>query len=143
VIRPYETAVVIDGTLSDDIIQKEQDALEEFFKANAEFEKAEVWGKRTFAYTIDKKKIGHYVIFFYRAEGAVPAEFEKHIKLNEKIVRYLTVVRDLKNEAAREAFATRKEEIRVDKSDDDDVDEEHIGHGGHGDHDDRDDMIRE
>jgi small subunit ribosomal protein S6 len=117
---------VIDGTLSDDIIQKEQDALEEFFKANSEFEKADVWGKRALTYTINKKKMGHYVIFIYKAEGPVPAAFEKHIKLNENILRHLTVVRDLKNEAAREAFAARKEEVRVDKPEDGDEDDRDV-----------------
>jgi len=122
VIRHYETAVVIDGTLSDDVIQKEVQQLEEFFKANSEFEKTDDWGKRPLAYTIRKKKLANYVIFFYKAEGAVPAAFEKHIKLNENILRHLTVVRDLKNEAAREVFATRKEEIRIEKPEDEDGD---------------------
>jgi small subunit ribosomal protein S6 len=128
VIRPYETAVVFDGTLSDDAINKEQAALEEFFRANSEFEKADVWGKRALAYTINKKKIGYYVIFFYRADGGVPAAFEKHIKLNESILRYLTVVRDLKNEAAREAWAVRREKgeeiVKPDDQEDEDIDRE-------------------
>ena len=115
-IRPYETAVAIDGTLADDVIQREQQQLEDFFKANAEFEKADVWGKRPLAYTIRKKKIGYYVIFFYKAEGGVPAAFEKHIKLNESILRHLTTVRDLKNEAAREAFAVRKEKVELERA---------------------------
>jgi len=135
VIRPYETAVVIDGTLADDAIQREQQQLEDFFKANAEYESADVWGKRPLAYTINKKKIGHYVIFNYRAEGGVPAAFEKHVKLNEAILRHLTVVRDLKNEAARAAFAVRKEKVELERAegaeDGDDMDRD--------DRDDRDD----
>lgn len=119
-IRPYETAVVFDGTLPDDTVQKEQQALEDFFKSNSEFEKIDVWGKRALTYTINKKRMGHYVVYYYNGEGTVPAAFEKHIKLNENILRHLTVVRDLKNEAAREAFAARKEEVKVDKPDDDD-----------------------
>ena len=134
-IRPYETAVVIDGTLADDAIQREQQQLEDFFKSNSEFEKVDVWGKRALAYTIKKKKIGHYAIFFYKAEGGVPAAFEKHIRLNENIIRHLTVVRDLKNEAAREAFAVRKEKIELERAegadDGDDMDRD--------DRDDRDD----
>jgi len=126
VIRHYETAVVIDGTLSDDAIQKELQQLEEFFKANSELEKTDDWGKRPLAYTINRKKLANYVIFFYKAEGEVPAAFEKHIKLNENILRHLTVVRDLKNEAAREAFAARKEEIKVDKPEDEDGDGDDI-----------------
>ncbi|MDR0306344.1 MAG: 30S ribosomal protein S6 [Chitinispirillales bacterium] len=114
-IRPYETVVVFDGSLPEDTIQKEQKQLEEFFKSNSEFEKSDVWGKRSLAYTINKKKTGHYVVFYYKAEGAVPGAFEKHIKLNENILRHLSVVRDLKNDAAREALAARKEKIDVEK----------------------------
>ncbi|MCL2182488.1 MAG: 30S ribosomal protein S6 [Chitinispirillia bacterium] len=115
-IRPYETAVVIDGTLADDAIQREQQQLEDFFKANAEFENADVWGKRPLAYTIKKKKIGYYVIFNYKSEGGVPAAFEKHVKLNENVLRHLTVVRDLKNEEARAAFAVRKEKVELERA---------------------------
>jgi small subunit ribosomal protein S6 len=122
VIRPYETAVVIDGTLSDDAIQREQEQLEAFFKSNSsEFEKVDVWGKRPLAYTIRKKKTGHYAVFIYKAEGDIAAAFDKHVKLNEAVLRHLTVLRNLKNEAAREAFAARKEEIRIEKPDDEDM----------------------
>jgi len=121
VIRSYETAVLFDGTLSDDSIQKEQKQLEEFFKSNSEFEKTDVWGKRSLTYTINKKKMGYYVFFYYKAEGGVPGAFEKHIKLNENIMRHLTVVRDLKNDAAREALAARRERNDVEKIDADDV----------------------
>jgi len=123
VIRSYETAVLFDGTLSDDTIQKEQKQLEEFFKSNSEFEKTDVWGKRALTYTINKKKMGYYVFFYYKAQGPVPGAFEKHVKLNETVLRHLTVVRDLKNDAAREALATRKERVDVEKVDMDDNDD--------------------
>jgi len=123
VIRPYETVVVFDGSLPEDTIQKEQKQLEEFFKGNSEFEKTDVWGKRVLAYTINKKKTGHYMVFYYKAEGAVPGAFEKHIKLNENILRHLTVVRDLKNDAAREALATRREKVDIEKHGVDDGDD--------------------
>jgi small subunit ribosomal protein S6 len=132
VIRPYETAIVIDGTLADDAIRKEQQQLEDFFKSCAEFEKTDEWGKRPLAYTINKKKIGHYVIFSYKAEGGVPVAFEKHIKLNEAILRHLTVVRDLKNEAARAEFAVRKEKVELERA-------EGAEDGDDSDRDDRDD----
>jgi len=128
VIRPYETAVVIDGTLSDDVIQKEQQQLEDFFKENFDFEKVDVWGKRALAYTINKKKIGYYAVFSYKGEGIAPAAFEKHVKLNENVLRHLTVVRDLKNEAAREAFAARKEKAEPERPGDDEDHEHHSHH---------------
>ncbi|MFP4162990.1 MAG: 30S ribosomal protein S6 [Chitinispirillaceae bacterium] len=111
-IRPYETAIVIDGSLPEDVIQKEQKQVEEFFSKNAELEKVDVWGKRALAYPINKKRSGHYVIYLYNGEGNVPADFEKSIKLNENILRHLTVIRNVKNDAARAELAARRERER-------------------------------
>ncbi|KMQ52908.1 30S ribosomal protein S6p [Chitinispirillum alkaliphilum] len=108
--RPYESVIVFDGTLSDDTIQREQKQIEEFLSANADFEKADVWGKKALAYPIKKKRSGYYVLYLYEGEGNVPAALDKHIKLNESVLRSLTVLRDLKNEAARAAVVARKEQ---------------------------------
>jgi small subunit ribosomal protein S6 len=67
--RPYETVIVFDGTLPDDVLHKEQSQIEEFLKQNATFEKTDVWGKRTLAYLIKKKRLGYYCLFLYEAEG--------------------------------------------------------------------------
>ena len=107
--RPYEAVIVFDGTLADDVLQKEQAQIEEFLKQNAAFEKTDVWGKRVLAYAINKKKSGYYCLFLFEAEGNAPAALEHHIKLNEKVLRHLIVVRDMKNEAARLAFFARRE----------------------------------
>jgi small subunit ribosomal protein S6 len=109
VIRPYETMIVFDGTLSDDVIQKEQKQIEDFLKQNAKFEKTDVWGKRALAYTVKKKKTGYYCLYLFSGEGSIVASIDKHLKLNEQVLRYLTVVRNVKNDVARAAVATRRE----------------------------------
>ncbi|NLP01332.1 MAG: 30S ribosomal protein S6 [Fibrobacter sp.] len=107
--RPYETMIVFDGTLPDDVLQKEQQQVEDLIKQTANFEKADVWGKRQLAYTIKKKKTGYYCLFLYEGEGDTVTALDKYIKLNERILRHLTVQRNLKNEAARAAAAARRE----------------------------------
>ncbi len=106
--RHYESVIVFDGTLSDDVIQKEQKQIEEFLSANADFEKADQWGKKALAYPIKKKRSGFYVLFLFEAEGEVPAALEKHLKLNENVLRIMTVLRNLKNEALKQAAAARR-----------------------------------
>jgi small subunit ribosomal protein S6 len=95
--KPYETVVIFDGTLPDETIKKETEALEALIKANAEFDKIEQWGKRSMAYTINKKRLGVYVLFSYNADGTLPAKIEKHYKLNANVLRFQTVIRELKN----------------------------------------------
>ena len=107
--RPYETMIVFDGTLPDETLQKEQSQIEEFLKQNASYEKTDVWGKRTLAYAIGKKKLGYYCLFIFEGEGGIVGAIERHIKLNEKVLRHLTTVRDVKNDAARVAFFEQKE----------------------------------
>lgn len=107
--RPYETVIVFDGTQSDEVLRKEQAQIEELLKQNATLGKVDVWGKRALAYQIKKKRLGYYCLFFYEGEGTVINTLERQLKLNELVLRYLTVVRDVKNDAARAAFFARRE----------------------------------
>ena len=106
--------IVFDGTLTDDVLHKEQALIEEFLKQNASFERTDVWGKRGLAYPIRRKKIGYYCLFIYEGEGPAITALERQLKLNEKALRYLTVVRDMKNEKARAEFFARREKANED-----------------------------
>ena len=110
--KPYESVIVFDGTLPDDVLQKEQQQIEEFLKSNATFEKTDVWGKRNLAYQIRKKKTGYYCMFLFEGEGEVVSALTRHIKLNEAVLRYLTVVRNVKNDEARAAVFAKKKSCR-------------------------------
>lgn len=107
--RPYESMVVFDGTLPEDVLQKEQKQIEEFIAKHAEFEKTDVLGKKALAYAVRKKRTGFYCLFLFSGSGDIASLLEKHHKLNETVLRHLTVVRDLKNEVARQNLALRKE----------------------------------
>jgi len=107
--KPYESVVVFDGTLPDDVLQKEQQQIEEILKQNASFEKTDVWGKRSLAYSIKKKKTGFYCMFLFEGEGTAVTALDRHIRLNDNVLRHLTVVRNVKNDAARAAVAARRE----------------------------------
>ncbi len=92
--RPYETVVIYDATLPDDAIQKESGKIEEFFRKNAEFERTEVLGKKYLAYQISKKKTGVYHLYLFNGDGDVAGKLEKYLKLNESVLRHLSVVRN-------------------------------------------------
>jgi small subunit ribosomal protein S6 len=113
--RPYEAMVVFDGTQPDDILQKEQKQFEELISQHAEFEKTDVWGKKSLAYPIRKKRTGYYCLFLYSGSGDLNPVIDKYVKLNDMILRHLVVVRDLKNEAARLEVAQRKERAPIDE----------------------------
>lgn len=98
--RPYETVVVFDGTQNDDVLAREQGTIEEFLKKNAQFDKTLVWGKRQLAYEIRRKRLGCYCLFLYTGEGDVVSRLEASIRLNQNILRHLTVLHEDKARAA-------------------------------------------
>jgi len=56
-----------------------------------EVQKAEEWGKRRLAYEIAKKQYGYYVHFRFTAPEAVIGLLEREYRLNESILRFLTI----------------------------------------------------
>lgn len=50
-------------------------------------DKVDVWGKRRFAYEIDKKNEGIYVVVELTSTPATVQEFDRQLGLNESVVR--------------------------------------------------------
>lgn len=53
--------------------------------------KTEQWGLRNLAYRIRKNKKGHYVMLNLDAPSAAVMEMERNMRLNEDVLRFLTV----------------------------------------------------
>jgi len=53
--------------------------------------KTEAWGLRNLAYRINKNKKGHYVLLALDAVPAANAEMERNMKLNEDVLRFMTI----------------------------------------------------
>ena len=54
-------------------------------------EKQEYWGLRGLAYRIKKNRKGHYVLLNINAPSQAVVELERQLKINEDVLRYLTV----------------------------------------------------
>jgi small subunit ribosomal protein S6 len=53
--------------------------------------KHEAWGLRSLTFKINKNRKGHYVLFNIDAPAAAVAEMERQLRLNEDVIRQLTV----------------------------------------------------
>ena len=91
--RPYETVLIFDSSLEESSIEEKIDRFKRILSAE---EPAGVqstnWGRRKLAYPIGKKEQGVYAILRYQADAAALAEFERVARLDEQILRHLTVV---------------------------------------------------
>jgi small subunit ribosomal protein S6 len=56
-----------------------------------EIKKREYWGLRNLAYRMRKNRKGHYVLMNMAAPPAAIAELERTMRINEDVLRYLTI----------------------------------------------------
>jgi small subunit ribosomal protein S6 len=73
--------------------------------------KREYWGLRGFAYRIKKNRKGHYMLIGLDAKPAFVNEMERRLRLNEDILRFLTLSVD-KIEQGPSAILLRKDDER-------------------------------
>ena len=75
-------------------------------KEGGEEVKVDNWGMKNLANRIKKNRKGYYVLLNIVAPAKAVAEYERLVRLNEDIIRYMTVkVEDFNNEAAEEEAA--------------------------------------
>ena len=89
----YELALVLNGKLEDDAraeaLEKVQNYITRF---GGSIENVDDWGKKRFAYDINKQKEGfYYFIQFQSEDNNCPNEIEANIRIMESVVRYLVV----------------------------------------------------
>jgi len=90
--RYYESYIIIDGNLEDTAIDEEIKKYESFFGKNEiEVNNLDRIGRKRLAYQIKKKQNGYYVCFEIMAPPQTITKLERTFKLDENILRYLTV----------------------------------------------------
>ena len=79
-----------------DLSQSQVDALAaaatEIVESNqGKVTKTETWGLKSLAYKIQKNRKAHYVMLNIDAPAGVIAELERQTRVNEDVIRYLTI----------------------------------------------------
>ena len=100
----YETTFVTKVDLTDEALKTLKDRLFGIVKAyGGELVYEEDWGKRKFAYPIEKETRGQYTYFVYTGRGDVVAEIERNLRLHESLLRFMTV--NLAKEFDKETYS--------------------------------------
>jgi small subunit ribosomal protein S6 len=103
ILPGYETTLITRVDQSDDALKALKDRLFNIIKDfGGELVYQEDWGKRKFAFPIQKEVRGHYTYIVYTGKSGVVAELERNLRLNESTVRFMTV--NLSKEFNKEVF---------------------------------------
>ncbi|MBI2962503.1 MAG: 30S ribosomal protein S6 [Deltaproteobacteria bacterium] len=88
----YETLMVLHPDLGEagakELVQRMRTVLE---AGRAEIKKVDEWGMRELAYVIHKQRRGFYALIEYRCEPQAVRELERQLKLNDQVLRFVSV----------------------------------------------------
>lgn len=88
----YETVFIARQDVSAKQVEDYAKAFGKIVNDNGgEVKRTESWGLRTLAYKIKKNRKGHYTLMHLDAPAKAIAEMERNIRLNEDVLRHLTV----------------------------------------------------
>ena len=92
-MRSYEVIFILDPALGDEGVDAAVAAATGVVTgAGGQVQEVQKWGKKRLAYEVKKRREGHYVYLKLQAPPKSVQELERHFKITESALKYLTVV---------------------------------------------------
>jgi small subunit ribosomal protein S6 len=94
-VTEYEVVYIFDSALTDEAIGERLERFHALLTQDGgEVTALDHWGRRPLAYPIRKKTSGTYVVAQFRTQATALPEFERLLKLDEELLRYLVVLHE-------------------------------------------------
>ena len=124
-MRLYEAVYIFDPALDENGINTK---LQKFhgvaIRDGGEVKAVDHWGARQLSYPIKKKKMGYYVVAQFEADSQALTEFERQLKLDEELMRYLVVINEGEPTSGHSILAQRPARAESDEDEDEEEEEE-------------------
>lgn len=107
--RPYEMMVLIRPSVTDEALTEEVDRISSVITQAggtiSNVKRESPWGRRRLAYQIQDARDATYVLYHYNSEPSQIQEIERDLKLDDRIIRYLLIRQDEREEGAEQEAA--------------------------------------
>ena len=99
-MRYYETIYILDPNLENSVLEKTKNQIgQELEKTKAKIINHRDWGKKRLAYQVAKQKYGYFILLQFEIDDlSKMQDFDQWLKLNNLILRHMTVSLDQKPE---------------------------------------------
>jgi small subunit ribosomal protein S6 len=117
-LREYELTFIVQPEISDEGCAALREKLDAVLERSGSIRLLyDDWGKRKLAYEIAKFQKGHYLVLSFLDEGRAVPELERILRLEDSVLRFLTVLVDeeVKDIDARRARAVEEERIQAER----------------------------
>lgn len=106
----YESVLIARQDLGASQVKDIVDNLSNVIKTQGgEVVRVDNWGLKNLAYRIKKNRKGHYVLLNISAPATAISEFERVMRINEDIIRYMTVKVDSFSDANQNSESAAEE----------------------------------
>ncbi|MGZ8846369.1 MAG: 30S ribosomal protein S6 [Pyrinomonadaceae bacterium] len=90
--RTYEVIFIVNPEAADDEVMRLSEGVQKIITGQGgSIVKTEMMGKRQLAYEINHKKDGTYVLLEVEGSGSEIAEVERRMRVNDQVLRYMTI----------------------------------------------------
>ena len=94
-MNQYELCVVISAKLEDEaraeVLERVKGYIE---RAKGTIKDIDEWGKKKFAYEVQKMTEGYYYFIHFESDGTAISEIDSRIRIMDGVIRYLCVRQD-------------------------------------------------
>ena len=91
-MNKYEVLYIIDASIDDAAKEAQIAKYSDLITANGgSVEAVDKWGIKKFAYPMEFKNEGYYVLMTFTAPAELPAEMERQMRISDAIIRYLVI----------------------------------------------------
>jgi small subunit ribosomal protein S6 len=93
-LRQYEVMLILPAEADESVVGTAVDRITKVISdAGGQVGKIDRWGRKRFAYEIDKQAEGYYVVIEFQADPTALAELDRTLLLADEVVRFKVVVR--------------------------------------------------
>jgi len=124
-MRLYEVVYILDASLDEAAASTKLEKFHELATVmGGEVSAVDHWGPRQLAYPIKKVSVGYYVVAHFTAVAEALPEFERLLKLDGEVLRYLLILNEGEPTSGASIMADLPIRASHDDDDDDDDDED-------------------
>ena len=91
-MNKYEVLYIIDASIDDAAKEAQIAKYSDLITANGgSVEAIDKWGIKKFAYPMEFKNEGYYVLMTFTAPADLPSEMERQMRISDAVIRYLVI----------------------------------------------------
>ncbi len=124
-MRLYEVVYILDPALDESAVTTKLDRFHQLATAQGgEVDAVDHWGSRQLAYPVNNLNHGYYVVAQFTASPEALPEFERIVRLDDEVMRYLLVINDGEPTNGQSIVAESHRPASEEDEDDEDHEEE-------------------